>query len=440
MNELKIYDIVLDSESDRMLCNSIVQNPAIEDNFYYFDKQEQTTLIKFDSNDLEHKIFGCAIRANYPIYRMDEYGREYYVRFSKEVIKDILLKYSKENLFNLVSIQHNGELLEGITLTEIFIKDSEKGISPKGFEHIEEGSLFTCYKVENPQVWDMIVNNELKGFSIELIADLKPTTETIELSKQEPEEENINSFIEDLYNYLIGEGIDNSEIEILFADSKKKIIEDSIKEKKPINIKLKGGSKTHNGFVYSIFDVDGSNNIALYDYTKKEWELINLSNIEKVNINSKSNVFIDWQIAQQQKGFTWIQNIIENATNVKETALQPTNFYEDIIMNKKIVMLKYSDGDGRCETYRQCLVCEYGTTRAGNRAIRAYEYSGASHNVLDGTGEIPDWRCFLISRITDIKLAPEGLFKPITQAPPKFNPNPIKDRDDFIVIYKSVFD
>lgn len=442
---IPIYDITFNSENpdDLFLCNSLVDYPAVEVDFLAFKQQsieDKEKLFTFEKDTVEHKIFGVAIRADFPIYRLDSYGREYFVRFSKETIEQLVLKYSKDNNFNVVSLQHDGNLVEGVNLIELFIKDSSKGLNPVGFESIEDGSLFCTYKVENPDVWEKIQSGDIKGFSIEIVADIQPTNESIELSKQEPEEDDINSFINDLYNYLIGEGIDSNEIEILFADSKKKIIEDSIKQKKPINIKIEGSSKIHNGFVYSIFDVDGSNNIALYNYTKKEWELINLSNIEKVNINSKSNAFIDWQIAQQQKGFTWIQNIIENATNVKETALQPTNFYEDIIMNKKIVMLKYSDGDGRCETYRQCLVCEYGITCAGNTAIRAYEYSGTSHNVLDGTGEIPDWRTFLISRITDIKLAPEGLFKPITQAPPKFNPNPEKDRDNFIVIYKSVFD
>lgn len=434
MNELKIYDIVLDSECNEMgmLCNSIVQNPAIEDNFYYFDKQEQTTLIKFDSNDLEHKIFGCVIRANYPIYRMDEYGREFYVRFSKEVIKDILLKYSKENLFNLVSIQHNGELLEGITLTEIFIKDSEKGISPKGFEHIEEGSLFVCYKVENEQVWEMIVKNELKGFSIELIADLKPTNEFIEteLSKQQPEDET-ELFIDELLNWLESEDID-----FVFADSKKKLIEDSIREKKPIDVKLNDTSKTHQGFAYTLFDVEGNTNLALYNHNKKEWEIINLKDIKSVSINTKSNIVINWSVAQEQKGFDMIQSILRTANNVKETAIQPINFYEDIIMNHKIVMLRYDDESGEgCTTYRQALVCQYGHTCAGNACLRAYTYSGATH-----TGDenpYPSWRNYLINRLLDIKIAP--YFEPVTEAPEGFHADVIIDDDKFVNIYKAKF-
>lgn len=426
-----LYKIVIDEndDSELMTCISLVKEAAVETDFLVFNKQKQKDDIKlftFENNELEHKIKGVAIRADYPIYRCDNFGNEYYVMFDKKTIETLVLKYSKMGMNNLVSLQHDGNLVDGVYMIEYFIKDTKNNIVPKGFEEIEDGSLFCTYLVENESVWQEIINHNCNGFSIEVIANME-RVEDIDVEIPFNEEDYLNS--------LINELLKDFDVDILFADDKKKLIEDSIKEKKPINIKLKGSSKIHNGFVYSIFDVDGSNNIALYDYTKKEWELINLTNIEKVNTNSKSNVFIDWQIAQQQKGFTWIQNIIENATNVKETALQPTNFYEDIIMNKKIVMLKYSDGDGRCETYRQCLVCEYGTTRAGNRAIRAYEYSGASHGVLDGTAEIPDWRCFLISRITDIKLAPEGLFKPITQEPPGFNP--FDDKDGFVAIIKA---
>lgn len=442
MDKIPIYNIVVDLNDDTeyMSAISFVEFPAVEYQFLTFDKEKPQ--LKFSVDDeLEHKVTSVVCLCDVPIYRYSPDMGEFYVKFDKTAIDNMIYKYSKLGLNNMVNLQHNeNNFVDGVTMVEMYQVNRANGIVHKNFPDVPDYSLMATFKIENRAVWDDIISGKCNGYSLELYSSLEPTNESIELSKQEPEEEDINSFIDELYNYLIGEGIDNNDIEMLFADSKKKIIENSIKEKKPINIILKGSSKIHNGFVYSIFDVDGSNNIALYNYTKKEWELINLSNIEKVNINSKSNVLINWQIAQEQKGFSWIQNIIENATNVKETALQPTNFYEDIIMNKKIVMLKYSDGDGRCETYRQCLVCEYGTTRAGNRAIRAYEYSGTSHNVLDGTGEIPDWRCFLISRITDIKLAPEGLFKPITQAPPKFNPDPIKDRDDFIVIYKSVFD
>lgn len=436
MNKIPLYNIVvnLDDDTEYMSAISFVESPAVEYQFITFDKEKPQLKFSVD-NELEHKVTSVVCLCDVPIYRYSPDMGEYYVKFDKTAIDNMIYKYSKLGLQNMVNLQHDeNQFVDGVTMVEMYQVNRKNGIVHKDFD-VPDYSLMATFKIENQAVWDDIISGKCNGYSLELYSSIVPTNTFIESNDVE-----IPFNDEDYLNSLINELLKDFDVDILFADDKKKIIENSIKEKKPINIILKGSSKIHNGFVYSIFDVDGSNNIALYDYTKKEWELINLTNIEKVNINSKSNVLINWQIAQEQKGFSWIQNIIENATNVKETALQPINFYEDIIMNKKIVMLKYSDGDGRCETYRQCLVCEYGTTRAGNRAIRAYEYSGASHGVLDGTAEIPDWRCFLISRITDIKLAPEGLFKPITQAPPKFNPDPIKDKDDFIVIYKSVFD
>lgn len=41
------------------------------------------------------------------------------------------------------------------------------GISPKGFEDIEEGSLFAIYKVKNDALWKKIKEGEWNGFSME---------------------------------------------------------------------------------------------------------------------------------------------------------------------------------------------------------------------------------------------------------------------------------
>ena len=48
-----------------------------------------------------------------------------------------------------------------------FIKDTNKGINPAGFDDISDGSLFATFKVRNPKVWEYIKNGTFKGFSIE---------------------------------------------------------------------------------------------------------------------------------------------------------------------------------------------------------------------------------------------------------------------------------
>lgn len=73
-----------------------------------------------------------------------------------------------ESTHNNVNLQHNpNNYVENVHLREVFIKDIDKGINPKGFENIENGSLFGVYKVENDDVWASIKNGEFKGFSLE---------------------------------------------------------------------------------------------------------------------------------------------------------------------------------------------------------------------------------------------------------------------------------
>ena len=83
-------------------------------------------------------------------------------------------KWLSEGLTNNVNLMHNPEnYVENVYLREIFIKDSNRGISPKGYEDIEEGSLFGTYYVENDDVWQSIKNGEFKGFSIECLMSSK---------------------------------------------------------------------------------------------------------------------------------------------------------------------------------------------------------------------------------------------------------------------------
>ena len=73
---------------------------------------------------------------------------------------------------------------------EIFIKNSEKGISPKGFEDVEEGSLFGVYKIENQEVWQAIKDGVFTSVSLEGMFKLKPE------KKEEKAIENIKDLLE----------------------------------------------------------------------------------------------------------------------------------------------------------------------------------------------------------------------------------------------------
>lgn len=167
--KLPVYNITL-GDADGIAVMSLVEHPAVESDFLAFSKQEQP--LQFSLNEEQHIVFGVAIRADFPIYRIGPNNEEYFVVFSKETIKQLRDKFMSEKRTDLVNLEHSIDT-NGIYLIDSFIKDTSKGISPVGFESIEDGSWFVSYKVENEQVWNKIKDGTFKGFSIEGIFELK---------------------------------------------------------------------------------------------------------------------------------------------------------------------------------------------------------------------------------------------------------------------------
>lgn len=165
-NNLPIYEIKIDMNDELgMFVISLVDEPAVERNFYAFKDNKKYMEYKV-INEEKQKVFGLVMAANKPIYRCDNDGTEYYIRYSKETIELMAEKYFKMGLQNNVDTNHNFKLEDGITLTQMFIKDCSKGINPIGFEEIADGSLFAEFHIENPQVWEDVKDGKYKGFSL----------------------------------------------------------------------------------------------------------------------------------------------------------------------------------------------------------------------------------------------------------------------------------
>ena len=69
MKRIPIYNIVL-GESSGIKKMSLVEQPAVESDFIAFEKQQEE--IKFAYAEQQHIVFGCALRADFPIYRYSE--------------------------------------------------------------------------------------------------------------------------------------------------------------------------------------------------------------------------------------------------------------------------------------------------------------------------------------------------------------------------------
>lgn len=161
MLDLPLYEALLNEEMDGITCLSLVENPATETSMLFFDKDKP--LFQFKVEDEEKQIFTSLIMcANRPIYRVALSGYEYYIIYSKETLEKMSMKMMKEGTQNLFNFNHEtNNTTDCITCLELYIKDIEKGINPKGFEDVEDGSLFGSFKVEDKEVWEMIKANNL---------------------------------------------------------------------------------------------------------------------------------------------------------------------------------------------------------------------------------------------------------------------------------------
>ena len=102
----KVYYINIDeSEELGMFSVSLVDFPAVETQFLCFNEEKPKQL--FFAKPEEHIITGVALRADLPIYRRRPDGSEYYVVFTKETIKKMIARYSKQGMMNNVDFQHS---------------------------------------------------------------------------------------------------------------------------------------------------------------------------------------------------------------------------------------------------------------------------------------------------------------------------------------------
>ena len=169
INNLPLYELMFDDNDSTLGCSkiSLVEEPAVEEFFLKFSKDEQEKEHKsfYFKDDSKHIVTGIAMRADYPIYRNQD-GQEFYVQFSKYTIEKMMQKFMKEQRQFDISLDHNQDVRD-CYLIESFIINKERGICPNEFSDVEDGSWIISVKIENQDVWNKICSGEVKGFSIE---------------------------------------------------------------------------------------------------------------------------------------------------------------------------------------------------------------------------------------------------------------------------------
>ena len=185
-NGLPIF--VVDINDDSVFNNvSIVDRPAIERNFIQLAKQAEIDF-KFSVNDEKRTISGPALIPDLPIYRRMDDGKEFYIKFTADTIKEYAIKFFKDGREGEGNIQHSWGV-KGITFFESYLLNKERGIVPVEFKDLPNGTWILSAKVENDGVWSMIKDGSLQGFSVDIQTTIK-------------ESEDVLDSLEDLMEYL----------------------------------------------------------------------------------------------------------------------------------------------------------------------------------------------------------------------------------------------
>lgn len=183
---LPIYWLDLDGETTGVEIVSLVDYPAIERDFI---KLSKTAEMKFSVNEEKRIVSGPAMIPDMPIYRRNDDGFEYYVKYSKDAIKRIAEKFFADHNSTNVNLEHEVSV-DGCVYFESYFIDQSRGILPAEFADLPDGTWVLSAKINNDDVWEKIKDGTLRGFSIEGYFAVKQQKEAV------------LDTIEDLLSYL----------------------------------------------------------------------------------------------------------------------------------------------------------------------------------------------------------------------------------------------
>ena len=182
MKDLDIIELFIDEtkEDDGIEAISLVESPAIEENFVALSKHK----VEFKTVDSEKRIIvGLALVPDKLIYRRrGDY--EYNIVFSKDTVRKASELYLKRLKLNNATLEHDDQMTTGVSVIESWIvEDSEKDKTALYGLNAVEGAWAVTMKIDNEEVWEDVKQGKYLGLSIEGMFSDNVDVEEIEASE-----------------------------------------------------------------------------------------------------------------------------------------------------------------------------------------------------------------------------------------------------------------
>ena len=116
-----LYELRIEDDTDEVFAISLVESPAIESTFVYFDKE----VIQFAKIDNEQRmLIGPILIPDKKILRVDGEGNPYHVFFSKETVKKLAQNYLMKKYTDKATLEHDATI-KNVNLVESWVKDGK---------------------------------------------------------------------------------------------------------------------------------------------------------------------------------------------------------------------------------------------------------------------------------------------------------------------------
>ena len=168
----ELYELVLSDEEDGTFALSLVSEPAIQQDFVWFNKDGKIEVQFATTDNTERTILGPILIPDIKILRLTDSGEPYFVTFSKDTVKEIAQKYIKDNNSNNVTIEHK-KPTNAVSLVESWVVDSPIYDKSKKYGlAIKPGTWMGVFKVhetsEGDKIWNEYVKTgKVRGISLE---------------------------------------------------------------------------------------------------------------------------------------------------------------------------------------------------------------------------------------------------------------------------------
>jgi hypothetical protein len=163
MEKIQEIELTIKSADDGVFAISLVDQPAIEENFVALAAQD----VEFKVVDEERRIVvGFALVPEKRILRLMG-GKKFNIYFTKETVAQAAEDFMKKMMLKKFTTDHE-EKVDGITVIESWVVEDAKhdksnlyGLGAKG------GEWVLMSKIDNNEVWDEVKAGKFKGYSIE---------------------------------------------------------------------------------------------------------------------------------------------------------------------------------------------------------------------------------------------------------------------------------